>query len=216
MKRQLEIEQAEARNKWFASLSAADKRVSIAKDVLESIRTRDFEPESGYLKVSKKRSAEIFPPYCDVQQTLLQEKGLKCEGCAIAAVFYSKIILGNGAVFTTDEDYNPELMFDDSEIHSNLDGIFTHKQLGMIEAAYELSSRYAIDRGVSRDIGVRCSDWGSRRHEKYWSHGKDERESFLKDFGYQGSFPHNFDYSNLRLMIDIMENIIRNKGRFRV
>ena len=209
-KRIHKIKNVQQRNEWFDSLPVAQKRVEIAKDVIDSLKSEHFSAADGYFEL---RSRNTFSRYCDLQ-SVVTSAGVTCRGCAIAGVFYSKIFLGNGGTYTN--MYEQHIAgLDDVEIHDNLKSIFTTKQLGLIETAYECGRHYAEKHGNSYHISARAYRWGSKRVDKYSMHSLTQRQDFLNKFGYPKSLNQR-EYINLRTMIDIMQNIINNKGRFRV
>lgn len=211
-KRIHKIKNVQKRNEWFNSLPVAQKRVEIAKDVIVSLKSEHFSAADGYFEL---RSRNTFSRYCDLQ-SVVTSAGVTCRGCALASVFYSKIFLGDGG--KSDNMYEAHCAtFDDDDIHDNLRSIFTTKQLGLIETAYECARHYAERHGNSYDISERAYRWSSKRVDKYSMHSLTQRQDFLKKFGFVKRYmTSEREYINLRIMIDIMQNIINNKGRFRV
>lgn len=113
-------------NKRFAKLTAPQKRVAIAKDVLLSIKTGIVIPTCGnYFSLTKKLDGKTLQEgLCDVNSPI------SCKVCGMGAVFVSKVKLGN--TFEMDGSY-----VSDDEMTENLEGIFSTKQLRLIEHAFE-------------------------------------------------------------------------------
>ena len=116
-------------NDRFNKLSKMEKRVAIAKDVLEQIKIKKFKPAiGGYLNLDEPIEEEI-----NIQELLIT-KETTCRVCAIGGIFASKVILGNKCDTTLDR-YDTGL--DDDIMIDNLKSIFSEKELRKIEYAFE-------------------------------------------------------------------------------
>lgn len=218
MKKQFRIQNLEERNKWFDSLPVAEKRVEIAKDVLLSIMSGEFSPGEGYLCM---RFRDEIAPDSNMQRVIEEkDKETRCDGCGIAALFYSRIVLGNGV--SNDHYYlhSDELDFEREEIHEKMKAVFSERQLEMVEVAYERDLYCAAS--IKYTIAQKCVDWADKKWKLFEEETKDERLKFIEDSGFRFAFKgldvmeNGYSYRQLRLMVAIMENIIKNKGRFRV
>lgn len=109
--------------KTFGQLSKAQKRVTVAKDVLKWLASGKITATPGwYLSVDVKGKTV---------------NGHTCEGCAL------------GAVFACAVERNPRLNELDnielnsrSDMHRHLAGIFSKEQLDAIEDAFEQTQMY--------------------------------------------------------------------------
>ena len=218
MKKEFRIGNLEKRNEWFNSLPVAEKRVEIAKDVLLSIMSGEFSPGEGYLCM---RFRDEIAPNSNMQ-FLIEEKDkrVKCVGCGIAALFYSRIALGNGVLNDQYFECSDELDFEREEIHEKMKAVFSERQLEMVEVAYERDQCYA--ELIQYTIAQKCVDWADKKWKLFEEETKDERLKFIKDNGFRFAFKgldvmeNGYTYIKLRLMVAIMENIVKNKGSFRV
>jgi hypothetical protein len=187
----------EERNKWFNALPAKEKRIEIAKDLILSIETNLFVTSGGYFSafhIGRERQGKVV----NVQEKIFEDpkthKGAAiCSGCAIAGIFYSRIKLGNQVMLPMNcsSGFNAT----DTVIHSNLKEIISNQQLGLMEAAYEVDKAYGNNWGNTSKNSIAAKEWGEKRWEKYDEDG---------------------DTAADKVMIDICQNIINNKGRFRV
>lgn len=206
------IEALKERNEWFNSLTPAEKRVEVAKDVLVSLKSGEFSLGLGYL--SMEFNAAIAPG-SNMQCVIEENEMTQCVGCAIAAIFYSRIALGNGVRNDLYHDNSNSLYFGREEIHEKFKDIFSENELEKIEVAYERCGLY----GSSLALNVRYNYimWGENKYALFASQNIDERVEFLEVKGYPLHLGINsHDYAQFRLILAIMENIIKNKGRFRV
>ncbi|MEK6829068.1 MAG: hypothetical protein AABY15_02995 [Nanoarchaeota archaeon] len=133
-------------NKTFAKMGKMQKRVAIAHDVIASIKANKFKATPGTyceLKLNKKHK---FEGAGDVELQSLMESGVveKCNVCAIGGIFASKVAIGNKFKVSVEEDYwndnklGIETDVDDDELLiENLDGIYTERELRLIEFAFE-------------------------------------------------------------------------------
>lgn len=192
------------RNAKFAKMKPAQKRMAIAEDVLLQLRKNKYSAEAGvYCDInlkefisSKKFGLNDENPDKEIElQTLLLDGTIEsCEVCAIGSMFMSKVALGNKCTILVETNwYNDERadivvsQLDSSTLAiEHLKGIFTEKQLRYIEFAFE-----------GCDIGNRFTEISSTFREKIYD------------------FHNEYETNDLRLKA-IMENIIKNKGNFKI
>lgn len=174
------------RNKEFEKLTAAQKRVEVAKDVLEQLKTNQYTPNTGfYINIVSncEESDDIQSHFSEVR---------RCEVCQIGAIILSVTRFRNKLTFG-DVGTNMYYMNHD-KINEILKGIFTADQLLLIEHAFEgydpFADRYSIE-GMDNDIDLTPQE--IERITDFRSH---------------------YRKSNT-LMRAIMENIIANKGTFK-
>lgn len=217
------IKDLKERNEWFNSLPVAEKRVEIAKDVIRSLATREFENNRKYLELNDHIGG--FEPQCDIQDKIessKQDGKIFCSGCAISGLFYSSIMLGNGVKSNCFSKIS-YLYYDGDEIYDQMKGIFSREQLGLIESTYEGHVNFSLNRGVPVREALRFEKWGQDRRNEFNNHRENEAMNFFEKLGCVGFnyeadpvFYADLKYVRMRLMVEIMENIIKNKGTFKV
>jgi hypothetical protein len=174
-------------NKKFNAMSPKEKRVAVAKDALKQIRYGRYKANTGNYVIPN------WYPYNvednEESQEYLENKGFwGCKVCAIGAVFLSKVRLGNN------HTGDLEVMNSPNMIISNLKGIFSAKQLRLMEVAFE-----DLTGGAFKESSV--YDSNNPKHT-----AKIEKAlEFFKDY---------LDRPEERL-IAILENIIANNGTFK-
>jgi hypothetical protein len=133
------------RNRAFKAASPAKRRVLIAADVIAQIKKKKLIPACGgwaqpigkhgtmgYLEME-------FSENASVRQLFLGDE-IKCECCALGAVFMSCTLYNNK---TTASDFDSETFFMDEIIDSRrtfknqLTQVFSRAQLRLIECAFE-------------------------------------------------------------------------------
>lgn len=120
-----------ARNKWFNGLGVEDKRVAVAKDVLEQLDLKKFVAEEGtyfYLE-SKAKEGESLQKVID--------KGESCSVCAMGAVFASKVRLGNDCNITDDILWDSCIKTGDEEVLKHTEDIFSERTMRLMEWCFE-------------------------------------------------------------------------------
>jgi hypothetical protein len=169
-------------------MNQAEKRVVIAKDVLEQLRTQKFIAKCGAYVDDQIHNLDVFWPAeygASLQAALPKVKN--CKVCALGAVFMSKVNKFNR--FNVGDSLNSE------DLRANLKGIFSYAQLFLIEAAFEGDGNDAgayYVRGCPEDVSGALTD-------------KDRRAAF--------EFCRRHEDADTRLKA-IMRNIVRNKGTF--
>lgn len=176
-------------NEKFKNATKAQKRVMIAKDVLEQIKTNRYLAKSGkWVETNFSKKSKVSE-ICDSPeisiQDIFKDKTIEsCNVCALGGLFMSCINLNNN---TTLEDFNQEtsnlgdIIDVDDKISNKLNRIFTRNQLILIEQYFEEGGGYF-----------------------YRDDDCDLLDSFVD------TYPDEQD----RLKA-IMENIIENKGTFK-
>lgn len=113
----------------FNSLTASQKRVAIAKDVLKQIKLGVFRAKTqSYIDFNGYNS---MPDTSISLQKVIEDRKIECKVCAKGALFCSLVVFKNkidirGAYWLTEGD-----------IVSRFKGIFSEHQLDMIENAFE-------------------------------------------------------------------------------
>lgn len=168
-------------NDKFKSLSKAEQRVIIARDVIAQVIGKKYKPSTGsYLTL-----VNTFYNHWSVQEHIDE---IECVCCALGACLISTTKFKNKLKF-----HDVDALCSNSDSWKLLRGIFSPKQMNMIEYAFEVSHN-----------GSRV---GEDSFGEYNKHDYDERVKCV-DFG------RSFDYESDRL-IAIMKNIIKNKGTFK-
>jgi hypothetical protein len=163
--------------------SAAKQRVAIAKDVIKQIKLGKIVLGGGYWSSwEPKKVADTLPL-----------KKTTCRVCAMGAVFAAKV-LRNGSDLVN-------ASVNDQAIIEDLKGVFTAKQLRLIETAYE---------------GGFCGDGDSDRPSE-----KQEKRARGFYTAHSPVYNENFDTEDdaeameQSRMVAIMKNVIRNEGTFK-
>ena len=181
-------------NKDFKKATEAQKRVLIAKDVLNQIKAKRYNPEPGVwveLALWSGQSQMWANPTESIQKMFADKTIAKCNVCALGGLFMSCTNLNNN---TNGADFHKERCFMGSAINRGdrlsygLNTIFSSNQLELIEIYFESGDGYFGADGVTgQDIGTdRCHVVG---------------------------FSEKYPDADDRLR-EIMKNIIDNDGRF--
>ncbi len=178
----------EAENAKFEKMSKNKKRVVVAKDCLDRIGLQQIEP---YFERFCIINREFEHEDISVKETLNTNTGNICKACAKGSLFMSYVGRVNKVNFTEINGFNDE---DDDE-HIKLLEIFTLRQLAFIEYAFE-GCQF-----IYRD---------------------EEGKAFQFNENKINEFRDKFEDSNLKLdaatniLVAICENIIENKGTFKL
>lgn len=172
--------------KEWNSLTVLEKRVAVAKDIIESVEKDFYIPTEGiYVHYNQnfKTKKEV-----SLKDVLRKKQVESCTVCALGSCFLSIIKFQNNYITKELADHNFTLDITSKEQGKErqiLRTVFTDYQLGLIESAFERTTTYA-----SRVIN-------------------DENliEQTL-DFGYQY-------FDSKERLIAIMKNIIKNQGFFK-
>ena len=174
-------------NLAFSRMSAAEKRVAIAKDVIKWLNTGALVAKPGkYLSVTKSDNS-----------------GLKeCKACALGAVFACAIDRSPSVKTTAAEWFNPGEVQGDEHYYGNAHGMrtalkpyFTEEQLITIENAFEKQVISPLE---------------GDRFDQYTGYHHAENSTTIKAVKYNRGIR-----SGKERLTRIMRNIIRNGGEFR-
>lgn len=184
-------------NKAFKSMSKADKRVTIAKDVIAQLKAKKFVAKAshGYFnsaKVDKKIDNSNVNDHFELQD-VIKDRGVTCKVCGIGSLFACEVLRNDNFKIQKDYSWQSDAtsFIDDETIAKRLVGIFDRGQLDLIEAAFE--------KRIVNDKTNTLEDWN-------------EDPTNLGDKAL--NFGKRYHKDNDR-MIAIMENIIKNKGTFK-
>ena len=140
--KQRELARIAAKQKRFDAANPAQKRVMIARDVLELLET-EAAFKRGVMQgiyVDLNFDVENARDPKEIQYALYRpETYKKCGVCALGACFVSAVRLGNKYTpdpveITSDGRFIPDY---GNNFWSHLEGYFTRVQMGLIEAAFE-------------------------------------------------------------------------------
>lgn len=121
------------RKKSFSQLSAEEKRIAIAKDVIARIKVSQFKPIRGWIwKFSDKQMRETNP-LKPLHEIVLEKQN--CSVCAKGALFMSCVGFTNNMLF--DDVRDRQSQFDDEKQQKSITKVFSKTQLEMIETSYE-------------------------------------------------------------------------------
>jgi hypothetical protein len=177
-------------NEYFNSLTPAKKRVAIAKDVIANIESKKYFAKMGnYLYVNSDDNLESQ----SLQKVLPQ---VTCNVCALGAMFVSDVKFNNN--FNVGDDTLKKL-------DNQLSKYFSKGQLALIEAAFE---------GFGVDYEEYEEDELSIENGFYLKFTLEQLGIKEQDVINAKKFYAMFDTSEENL-IAIMENIIKNKGKFK-
>lgn len=176
----------------YKKASKAEKRVILAKDALKQLNAEKFIATSGvYVRAGEELKAEIETK--GTQKALLARDVTPCRVCAKGALFLSRIRAGNTCDLvidgTDDGDYytGVPVSADFDTLQRTLSNLFGEVHIDSIEDAFE------------------AGDWDNT----YGGYG-----AYRRKIGTYGltTEEDGGDYLTLR---SILENIIRNGGRFK-
>lgn len=117
----------------FAALTPAQKRVAIAKDVLERIKLRLIIPYSGQFIKNKDNVVENNESECTPQEFFNQKS---CEACAKGSIFDSWVGNFNKVSWESVQDID-QCIHNGSDYPKELLKVFGSTMLDNIEAAFE-------------------------------------------------------------------------------
>lgn len=184
-------------NRKFQAFTAAQKRVAIAKDVLDQIEAKTITPKKGtYVALKGVRGKGFYE--LPVQENFDK---VKCTTCALGGLLTCMVKFTNDA--TMKDLDNPGMDYDsgtENNLWKRLAKFFGKKQLFLIEHVFEnwtygMWDTYA--KGQMAELGFKASD--------------KDRQLVNKVNATWGLYPKTAKDR----MIAIMENIIRNNGTFK-
>ena len=190
------------KNAAFNKLTKAEKRVAIAKDVLEQLDLKKYYACSGtYFKLELNSYELEFKEGESLQEYLVDNSKVEsCSVCAIGSIFASKVRLSNK--FNIDHYHDGiddhELALYDHDMEYSLNEIFSEEQYRLMEVAFEGNDI----------IGL----FTEEEDPEY----KSKSELTAKDKRYLAAIKFYDNYRNSEdRMRGIMLNIIENKGKFK-
>ncbi len=146
--------------KEFNRLSAPQKRVAIAKDVIQQIKLEKYQIESGIWAAM----APVDLETCEIDQNmLLQGIPIQCRCCALGAGMLSSMRLANIHSFSEDADL-------EADVIPQLGKYFSNKQMAMIEAVFE--NRYGDKYGEDHVLREFHSDITDDEYDRLHTFGK--------------------------------------------
>lgn len=174
-----------ARNAWFNKLTPDEKRVAIAKDVIDQITAEKYVASCGiYMSIDTNKE---YKEDESLQKVLDKEES--CQVCAMGAIFASKVRLGNE--FSVDQlnGWVGDISASDRDILKATDDIFSLEQMRLMEFCFEnddIDSYFwrTMERDDFNTLEAKCNDF-------YYSYDGDSDR-----------------------MLAIMQNVIDNNGVF--
>jgi len=148
--------QIEKWNFYFKSLTKAEKKIAIAKDILTQLKIKKYKANSGsYIKLNYYE----FDLEDDIQSNFDK---IKCDVCALGSAVMSCIKYTNNVKFN-------DVYSSQGEVFTELIKIFTKKELVLMEYCFE---GFVTDfAGVSDKWGILLSEKGIEKtrsfYEKY-------------------------------------------------
>ena len=175
-------------NEYFNSLTPAKKRVAIAKDVIANINAKKYVACMGSY-------VNIYNTNLDSQSLQKVLPQVTCSVCALGAMFVSDVKFNNN--FNVGDSTT-------SKIDNQLSKYFSKGQLALIEIAFERFDTIYDD-----------DEEELRIENGYYSHISLKKLKITEDDVSSAiKFYNKFDTSE-ETLIAIMENIIKNKGKFK-
>jgi hypothetical protein len=177
--------------KEFKSLSPTQKRIAIAEDVIGALKAKRYKATCGtyvYSTATAKGFTKKNESALDIDlQEILKANMKSCEVCAKGAMFVAAVERFDKLKIDVYDSSDRVLAdFDgDESVCDHLSNYFDQDQLDLIECAFE-GGEFMESHGIYEEGET---DWAAR--------------------GYEHKYPNAHDR-----MIAIMENIIRNKGKF--
>jgi hypothetical protein len=182
----------------FSRLSRAEKRMTIAKDVIAQIKRGKYIAEKGTyisdittpkLEDSWGSKVEGFEEK-DVQKNF--SKIQSCTVCALGACLMSSTKFANQLVFEDVDSVDADSMVKNEKVNKLFKSLFSPEQLFLIEEAFEGDNEGCSSR-VGKMMGARVPKKLLKKSVKFFDEsGEDEHR-----------------------LISIMKNIIKNKGTFK-
>lgn len=177
----------------FNKLSPSQKRIAIAKDVLQQLKTKKYTAQnSAYIKDVKMLDGATITDYDDSRFWDIQEKFEKIKNCKVCAL---GACLMSATKFVNKLKFNNVLSVFELKRSENVKSIFTEifssEQILLIETAFE-------------------SDNGDMKYGKEALHKNIDTEDIHKC----NKFYSKYKKDESR-MIAIMKNIITNNGIFK-
>lgn len=183
-------------NTYFNSLSPAEKRVAIAKDVLEQIKANRLHAQTGtYFDLDTKLESDQ-----SIQANL---NDVRCNACALGGMMLSHIKYNNECTVGEGDDINS------TYIKNKLTNYFDEGQLALIEIAFEQWIDVIL---YNLDIKKNKLITGIYEYRLLTDLNLTE-EQVIKAGNY---FNGDGEIDSQDRLIQIMQNIIKNAGIFSV
>lgn len=181
------------KEKPFSKLSKPEKRVAIAKDVLEQLKLKIYTADSGrYVAYLRFIDTENYPGKNEDIKTNF-DKIQHCYVCAMGACLMSATKFANKLNFSDIGSTIGDLR--NEKVKKLFSSIFDPKQLLMIEIAFEGDTMRENAYRIGYEIFNVDND-------------NDLRHSCHK-------FYRRYEENDEERLIAIMKNIIKNKGEFK-
>ena len=149
-----------AANTHFASLTPAQQRIAIAKDVIASVRSGQYEASPGtYFSTFGIPDDAVGKEL----QTFLK-KGVECNVCVLGACFASKVKIANNYKLRSHADFRGEVDFDriNDEARFKLGSVFPVRHRDLMESAFEQSDMHESDDSADYDRIQEAIEFGNR------------------------------------------------------
>ena len=177
-----------SKNSQWKLSTALEKRIILAHDIIEQIKTNKFIASKGtYIKDIKFNEGDYYdtPDNCNLDIKSNFNKVKECKVCAIGSLFLSTIKYDNKLKFC-------DLEYESAQRQSTLDNIFEPEQLYLIECAFERSNGHSSGTSIFSN----------------------KRYGFLDlEKGQKAKYKYD-DLNQHDKLITIMQNIIDNNGTF--
>jgi len=172
--------------KQFKELTKAEKRVEIAKDIIQQVKVKTYKPKHFvYLNViGGKKLGDNYS-----MQNALLNKEVKCDVCALGAAFCSLVKFDNKLNLQEAKNAGFGGYVPDGGVNARgrLEKYFSERQLALIENAFEKTDFFTRKRRI---FGDECE-----RARNYFAVNKCNTPS--------------------KLLISIFQNVVDNKGTFK-
>ncbi len=198
----------------FNKLSAAEKRVAIAQDVIDTVKAKKAIVKTGnFLQFDDLTKADTVDS--KTLREILKKTQKPCKICALGGIMLSQLNI-NGDCDVTDISYKNcyssdelrvqpfrEDVIDDYELNDFITQYFSVSQLQLIEIAFELGEGY-----------YNCEHY--IKNDEWDIFILDQKEFELTETAAKKAIEFGEEYIDRiedRLIV-IMNNIIKNNGKF--
>lgn len=128
--------------KQFEKLGKAKKRVVIAQDVINNIKSNKFIPlKSTYVDNLNLGNGSIKDQFDEIKN---------CDVCALGSCLLSVVKYKNSLNTETIRGYGAYDFINDNKIYDLLSSVFDSRQLALIEAAFENGENYYTNENDDR------------------------------------------------------------------
>lgn len=203
----------------FNNLSAAEKRILIAKDAIKQLQLNKYVAEKGCwvsLNLDEETRNQIedgkfkernLNDYEQEWQGILQRKEVSCQVCGLGAVFASAVRLNNNYVASPFADVAWK------DLYPRLAKYFSMDQLAAIEIAFEGGDgmNWFEEDGFAGPTAkiIKSVKGNSYKHLSYNKLNQAQKNLFTKAL----KFSERYD-ENQKCLLAIMRNIVKNNGKF--